>query len=70
MASVACWTLPSDENALMIPHTVPNSPTYGLVLPTVASVARLCSSRSISLSCATRIARREPSSSWSPPLAL
>src|SRR6185437_10417508 len=65
MASVACCTLPSEEKALMMPHTVPNRPTYGLVLPTVASVARLCSSRSISLSCATRMARREPSSSCS-----
>src|SRR5215470_10523501 len=70
IASVACWTLPSEEKALMIPHTVPKSPTYGLVLPTVASVARLCSSRSISFSCATRIARREPSSSCSLPAAL
>ena len=33
----------------MMPQTVPNSPTYGLVLPTVASVARPCSRRSISL---------------------
>ena len=49
----------------MMPHTVPNRPTYGLVEPTVASVARLCSSRSISFSCATRIARRAPSSSCS-----
>src|SRR5215472_7649378 len=70
MASVACCTLPSEEKALMMPHTVPNRPTYGLVLPTVASVARLCSRRSISFSCATRIARREPSSSCSLPLAI
>ena len=49
MASVACCTFPRPEKALMMPQTVPNSPTYGLVLPTVASVARLCSSRSISL---------------------
>src|SRR6516165_4021575 len=70
IASVACCTLPSEAKALMMPHTVPNSPTYGLVLPTVASVARLCSSRSISFSCATRIARREPSSSCSLPAAL
>src|SRR6185437_11318224 len=43
------------------------------VEPTVASVARLCSSRSVSLSCATRMARREPSRSISaatPPWAL
>src|SRR5215472_5185600 len=70
MASVACCTLPSEEKALMMPHTVPNRPTYGLVLPTVASVARLCSRRSISFSCATRMARREPSSSCSLPAAL
>src|ERR1700683_1753175 len=70
MASVACCTLPSEEKALMIPHTVPNSPTYGLVLPTVARVARLCSSRSISFSCATRMAPPEPSSNWSAPVTL
>ena len=29
MARVACCTFPSDENALMMPHTVPNRPTYG-----------------------------------------
>src|SRR5450631_3610370 len=72
IASVACCTFPKEENALMMPQTVPKSPTYGLVEPTVASVARLCSSRSISLSCATRMARREPSRSISaatPPCA-
>src|SRR5215475_8728588 len=70
MASVACCTLPSEAKALMMPQTVPNSPTYGLVLPTVASVARLCSRRSISFNCATRIARREPSRSSSLPVAI
>src|ERR1700722_7122293 len=72
IASVACCTFPSELKAFMMPQTVPNRPTYGLVEPTVASVARLCSSRSISLSCATRIARRAPSSSMSaatPPCA-
>ena len=34
----------------MMPHTVPNRPTYGLVEPMVARVARLSSRRSISLS--------------------
>src|SRR5580692_11401087 len=72
IARVACCTFPSELKAFMMPQTVPNRPTYGLVEPTVASVARLCSSRSISFSCATRIARREPSSSMSaatPPCA-
>ena len=51
----------------MMPHTVPNRPTYGLVEPIVASVERFCSSRSVSCSCATFIARRLPSSSCAPP---
>src|SRR5580704_9644776 len=49
----------------MMPQTVPNKPTYGLVEPTVASIARFCSNRSSSRSCATRIARRAPSNSCS-----
>ena len=49
-ASVACCTFPRPWNALMIPHTVPNSPTYGLVEPIVASVERFCSSGSVSRS--------------------
>ena len=61
IAIVALCTPPSAWNELMIPHTVPSSPMYGLVLLTVARNARLCSSRSISRNCETRIARREPS---------
>ena len=38
VASVACCTLPSPWKAVMMPHTVPNRPTYGLVEPMVASV--------------------------------
>src|SRR5271167_4176891 len=49
----------------MIPQTVPNKPTYGLVDPTVARNARFCSKRSSSRRCATRIARRAPESSCS-----
>src|SRR5688572_5179835 len=63
IASVACCALPRPWNAPMIPQTVPKRPTYGLVEPTVASVARLSSRRSISRSCATRIVRRTPSRS-------
>src|SRR5688572_24770880 len=31
MASVTCCTFPIEVNAFMIPHTVPNNPTYGPV---------------------------------------
>src|SRR5688572_31559871 len=58
---VALCMPPSAWNELMMPQTVPSKPTYGLVLLTVARYARLCSSRSISRRCETRIARREPS---------
>src|SRR5262245_833785 len=58
---VALCKPPIAWNELMMPHTVPSKPTYGLVLLTVARNARLCSSRSISLRCETRIARRDPS---------
>src|SRR5688572_31601074 len=58
---VALCMPPSAWNELMMPQTVPSRPMYGLVLLTVARNARLCSSRSISLRCETRIARREPS---------
>ena len=65
IAIVALCTAPIAWNERMMPTTVPNRPTYGLVLLTVARNARLCSSRSTSRSCDTRIARRAPSMSWS-----
>ncbi len=66
VASVACCTLPRAWNAVRMPQTVPNRPTYGLVEPIVASVERFCSSRSVSFICATFMARRLPSSSCAP----
>src|SRR6185436_4170217 len=65
MASVACCTPPSATKALMMPHTVPNRPTYGLVEPMVARLASPSSMRSSSLSWPTRMARRAPSNNWS-----
>ena len=56
-AKVACCILPKDINEFIMPHTVPNKPTYGLVEPTVAKNARFCSRSSTSLEAATRIAR-------------
>src|SRR6187399_1360523 len=65
ICSVACCTPPSATNELRMPHTVPNRPTYGLVEPMVARLARLSSRRSSSLSWPTRMARRAPSSNCS-----
>src|SRR3990170_4162906 len=60
-ASVACCTLARLRNACMMPHTVPNSPTYGLTDPVEARNARCRSRWSISRWKVARMARRAPS---------
>src|SRR5512134_863385 len=60
-ASVACCTLARPRKACMMPHTVPNRPTYGLTEPVVARNDRRRSSWSISRWKVARMARRAPS---------
>ena len=53
--SVAFLTAARATKACMMPQTVPNRPMYGLMDPTVASVARWLSSASTSRDSATFI---------------
>src|SRR5690606_3196360 len=62
LAMVASLTLARPWNEIMMPHTVPNRPTYGLIEPTLARNSRLRSSPSSSREVDTRIARCAPSS--------
>ena len=55
-------TLARPWNEIMMPNTVPNRPTYGLIEPTLARNSRLCSRPSISREPVARIARCAPSS--------
>ena len=63
VASVTCVMLARPTKACMMPHTVPNRPTYGDTEPTVARNDRLASIASSSRWKLARIARRAPSSS-------
>src|SRR5690348_4314661 len=60
-AMVTSFISPRPWNAPMMPHTVPNRPTYGLIEPTLARNSRLRSSKPISRVPATCMARSEPS---------
>ena len=62
VASVTCCSAPRPVKACMMPHTVPNRPTYGDTEPTEARKERLVSAASISRWKLARMARRAPSS--------